>query len=413
MKPIFTALAVVLAAGAATSSPASAQSNAAASQAEQSSPKIKLSKAASKAIIELQNAVKANDVANIPAKIAAAQAVASTADDRYAIGALRLEAARAAKDNLAIAAAIDAVLASGKAEPNQMKGLYGEQANAYVAAKQPERAVAALQHLIAVDPGNAEAKLVLANVLKSQGKGGQAVAELQKSIAAAKAAGRKPDENMYKLALSGAYEAKSPSAIEIAREWVADYPTPQNWENTFAVYQNLSQLDDSSRLELLRLERAVGALNTESDYHKYAYLAVSKGYPLEAQAVLDEGFASGKINRTTPLMKEILAEVSRKAAGDKASLAKAVAAGTSAPTARAALINGDLLSGAGQYAQAAEVYRAALGKSGADADLINLHLGAALARAGDKAAATAALNAVKGSNAGLAKLWLTYLATRG
>ena len=48
-------------------------------------------------------------------------------------------------------------------------------------------------------------------------------------------------------------------------------------------------------------------------------------------------------------------------------------------------------------------------KGGAGADLANLRLGIALARSGDKAGATAALNAVKGTRAGIAQLWLAYL----
>ena len=39
----------------------------------------------------------------------------------------------------------------------------------------------------------------------------------------------------------------------------------------------------------------------------------------------------------------------------------------------------------------------------------NLHIGMALARAGDKAGATAALNAVTGPRAEIAKFWLAYL----
>ena len=73
---------------------------------------------------------------------------------------------------------------------------------------------------------------------------------------------------------------------------------------------------------------------------------------------------------------------------------------------------GDADYGYGDYAQAAELYRAALSKTGADVNLINLHLGMALARAGDKAGATAALNAVTGPRSELAKFWLIYLATR-
>src|SRR3954447_18295167 len=48
-------------------------------------PQLKLSGKAQKPIVDLQTAVKANDVANIPAKVQAAQAVASTKDDHYAI----------------------------------------------------------------------------------------------------------------------------------------------------------------------------------------------------------------------------------------------------------------------------------------------------------------------------------------
>ena len=54
-----------------------------------------------KAIVELQKAVNANDTANIPAKVAAAQAVASTKDDKYIIAQLQLKAAYAANDDAA------------------------------------------------------------------------------------------------------------------------------------------------------------------------------------------------------------------------------------------------------------------------------------------------------------------------
>ena len=74
---------------------------------------VKPSSKALKALVELQNAVNANDVANIPAKVAAAQAVATTKEDRYLIGQLQLKAALAAKDNAAMAAAVDAIAASG------------------------------------------------------------------------------------------------------------------------------------------------------------------------------------------------------------------------------------------------------------------------------------------------------------
>ena len=69
---------------------------------------------------------------------------------------------------------------------------------------------------------------------------------------------------------------------------------------------------------------------------------------------------------------------------------------------------GDRYYGAGNYQKAAELYREAAEK-GADTNLANLRLGEALARAGDKAGATAALSKVGGSLAEIAKFWLVYV----
>jgi len=130
MKPITTTtLALVLALSAApaiaqyggTSGPppqqmpnTSQQQQATAEPAQQQAAGgVKPSKKALKALVELQDAVNKNDVANIPAKVAAAQAVAETKEDRFLIAQMQLKAALAANNNAAISAAIDAVAASG------------------------------------------------------------------------------------------------------------------------------------------------------------------------------------------------------------------------------------------------------------------------------------------------------------
>ena len=70
---------------------------------------------------------------------------------------------------------------------------------------------------------------------------------------------------------------------------------------------------------------------------------------------------------------------------------------------------GDRYLAMGDQAKALELYRLALTKPGVDAAVINLHIGMALAKAGDKSGATAAFNAVTGPRADIAKFWLTYL----
>ena len=153
-------------------------------------------------------------------------------------------------------------------------------------------------------------------------------------------------------------------------------------------------------------------MNGEGDYDRYAYAALTKGYPGEAMAVLEEGIAAKTVDPNKSPFKEMIQQAKAKSAGEAASLEAAAAKGLNAPTAKAAVATGDLLYGYGQYAKAADLYRAALKKPGADASLINLHLGMALARSGDKAGATAALSAVTGARSEIAKYWLTYLKTQ-
>src|SRR4051812_8129964 len=83
-----------------------------------------LSNKAGKAIIDLQKAVKAKDTASIPAKLAAAKAVAQSKDDHFAIGALQLEASQAAGDQAGMLAGADEIAASGFLPASKISGIY-------------------------------------------------------------------------------------------------------------------------------------------------------------------------------------------------------------------------------------------------------------------------------------------------
>ena len=91
-----------------------------------------------------------------------------------------------------------------------------------------------------------------------------------------------------------------------------------------------------------------------------------------------------------------------------ASAAELAASAKTAQSGAALLRIGDRLYGIGEYAKAAEIYRQARAK-GVDAPTADLFTGIALARAGDKAGARAALSSVTGARTGIAKYWLLYL----
>ena len=374
--------------------------------------KYNLSGGARKAIIELQTAVNAKDVATIPAKLAAAKALQKTTDDKLVIAQLQLKAAVEQKDNAAITAGIEAMIASGGVSQADSVTLYVNLGRQYYTAKQFDQAGTAFEKVLQLDPNNTDAMAMLAETRKSQGRVPEAVALLQKGIAARVAAGQKPSEDWYKRAVALAYEAKLPAAVSLSRDWVAAYPTPSNWRDTLRIYKNGSGLDSDVLIDLLRLQRAAGALAGETDYYNYASFVLLKGFPGEAKSVLDEGFAAKAIDRNKPIFRDVYAQASAKTAADRASLPGLEKTALASPAAKQAMITGDAYFGYGDYAKAAAMYRAALTKTGVDTSLANLRLGMALARSGDKAGATTALNAVTGVRSDIAKYWLLWLSTR-
>ena len=173
-----TALALV---AAFASVPAAAQDKPAAQQTE---PKINPSKGAMKALVELQTAVQKNDFASVPAKVAAAQAVATTKEDKYLIGRLQLTAAIAAKDNAATSSAIDTMVGSGYLEPSKSATLYVGLGGTYYNNKQYAEAAAAYQKAMSLDPTNADAPSLLGESLFNQGKKAEAATAFARAAAA-------------------------------------------------------------------------------------------------------------------------------------------------------------------------------------------------------------------------------------
>jgi len=371
-----------------------------------------VSNAARKEILALQTAVNAKDVATIPTALAAAKAKAKTKDDNYVIAKLQLKAAADANDMNGMAQAAEAVLASGYAAAPEQSTLGLALGKIYYNDKAYAKAVPALERALQIDPNNAEIIETLAYTRSSMGQPAEGVALLRKAIAGRLAAGQKAEETWYKRALKMSYDAKLPGTPAIALEWVAAYPSPKNWRDAIVIYQSSSGLGDAALLDTMRLARVAGALQGENDYYRYTNTLVTKGFPGEAKAVLDEGFAGNKVNKSSPALGPVYALASSRSQGDRASLAASATAAKAAADAKKAMVTAEAYYGYGDYAQAADLYRAALTKSGVDKDLANLRLGMALVGAGDKAGATAAFNAVGGAQAPVAKLWLTYTAQK-
>jgi len=419
MKPtVSTALALVIAASAA---PAAAQYGSygssppqlpaqTTSQAAPGATKatIQPSKKAVKAIVDLQTAVTNKDVANIPAKLAAAQAVAETKEDRYLIARLQLQAAAGANDNAAMETAIAAVAASNYLDAARLSDLYVALGGTYYKGKLYPQAAAAFQKALAINPQNRDAGTMTAEALLGAGQKAEAAVAFQRLIQARSAGGQKPEENLFKRAVAVAYEAKSPAAIDLARQWVAAYPTPSSWSDSIAIYRNLNLGDAEATLDLLRLKQTLGILSAP-EYAALAGAATDQLIFDEAQSVLDAGLAAKKIDPASASGRDLIGVLKVKAKPTAADLGEAMKI---AANGKALMRIGDNYAALGDYAHAVEAYKLAMGKPDGDLAVANLHIGMALARSGDKAGAAAALNAVTGPRAEIAKYWLTYLAQK-
>jgi len=397
-----TALALVAAAFAV---PASAQGSKPAA-AQPAQPQIKPSSKALKAIVDLQTVVNKKDWASVPAKVTAAEAVASTKEDHYLIAQFQLQAAVAANDKPAISAAIDKIAATNVLDTGKVSSLYVGLGGSYFNDKQFPQASAAYQKALALDPRNEEAGKMVGEALFASGQKAEAATAFQRAIQASVAAGQKPDEALVKRAVAVAYEAQLPVAVDLARQWVAAYPSPSSWSDTLAIYTNLNHPDAEAALDLYRLRQVTGSMTEGGEWAQYARTAAELNNFNEAQAALDAAVAAKAITPGDAKYSDLFNGLKAKQKATAADLAEATKTATSG---MALLRIGDRYYAMGDYAKAVDLYRMSMSKPGVDKDVANLHVGMALARAGDKAGATAALNSVTGPRAGIAKLWLTYV----
>lgn len=408
-----TALALALALGAVAVTGATP---AAAKKADSApSAKRNFSPAFVKAVQPLQTALTAGDTAAAKAALPAAQAAATTDDDKFQVALITYQIAQKSNDAAGAAAAVDAMLATGKAPPELQTQLLTAQAQAAFNASKFDVADRAFTQLNQQKPNDPDILISLAAVKSREGRNNEALPLVDQAIQARKAANQPVDEDIYRRALAMAYDAKMPAqTVKYGQQLVEAYPRADIWRVSLQTYRDTNRLEPQTDLDTLRLMRVANALAGERDYYEYANMALNKGFPGEAKAVIDSGTSSNMVDSkalaTSKALSEIKSIAGPKIAADKAELPALDKKARAAADGKQALLTGDVYLGYGQFAQAADLYKVALQKGGVDANVTNLHLGEALAQGGQKADAAAALGKVTGANQPLAQYWAIWAA---
>ncbi|MBC7519931.1 MAG: tetratricopeptide repeat protein [Sandarakinorhabdus sp.] len=371
----------------------------------------KLSKGVAVVLQAVQKLQQAGDNPGALAKLAEADAVPGpTADDTYMINALRLNSAIATKDDALTEKSLNAMLATGKVPPDNTAKFLRVVGSLAMQRKDYNAATVAFQKLVAMNPADTDAQVGLAELFFAQKQNAKAVESLTQAIAASKAAGQPVPEAWYRRRLAIAYDGKQAAQLQpSALGLIEAYPNAVNWRDVLIITRDsYPSLDDQTELDFLRLQSATGSLNGERDYVEYADTALTRGYPGEAKAAVDDGIRRNMLVASKPLVAELRKTADSKVAADKAGLPGLEKDIKANP--KIALVTGDAYYGYGDYAKAAALYRQAIGAANVDQATANLRLGMALAKSGDKAGATKALQAVSGGpREALAKYWLVYL----
>ncbi len=371
----------------------------------------KLSKPYATGLSAAQKLLAAGDAAGANAALTVLEATPPTAeDDAYTLMALRLNAAIGLKDNVLIEQTLTKMLATGKVPAADQPKFYKFVGQLAMQRKDYNSATVAFEKLAKISPNDPDDTVGLAELYYAQKQNAKAVDTIGAAIAMKKAANQPVEEAWYRRRLAIAYDGKLQGVVQpAALDLISAYPNAVNWRDVIIITREIyPSVDEQTELDFLRLQSATGSLNGERDYVEYADTALGRGLPGEAKSAIDEGIAKKMLSPSKSLVSELQRTANAKAATDKATLPGLEKDARTSP--KLALGTADAYFGYGEYAKAASLYQLAKGGAGVDPATVNLRLGMALAKSGDKVGAAKALREVKGgARESLAKYWLAYI----
>ncbi len=264
-----------------------------------------LSKGVRPLLAQAQKLEGAGDLPGALAQVRLAEAVPGiNPTDQFFIAQMKLGIASKTKDDKLMVEALKSAVGSDFLPATEKPKYLRNLASLALNANDYDAATHYYEQLAVLAPNDTEVLTNLSILYSRQKQTPQAIATLRKAIAAAKASGKPADENLYRTVLKLAFDAKMPADVQAASlDLVTAYPTPTNWRDALLLFRDSQKLDDQTILDVFRLDDAAGALAGEADYNEYVELAITKGFPGEARAVLNEGIAKKMVTQLQALCR--------------------------------------------------------------------------------------------------------------
>lgn len=253
---------------------------------------------------------------------------------------------------------------------------------------------------------------LIAETYFKENKNQQGLAALDRAIGDMKTGGADAPQDWYRRGAGIAMKGTVPGASATwTYKLVEAYPTGENWRAALSVYRDSAtpKLDNRQNLELMRLMRKAGAMESERDYFEYADAAGPRKLPGEVVSVLEEGIAKGAVRANTQYTKESLALARGAVNADKASLPASERDAGKSANGKIAIGTADAFLGYANYQKAANMYQTAISKGGIDSDRAQIGLGIAKVGQKDWQGAKSAFGAITGSRKPIANFWSLWI----
>src|SRR4029453_2953711 len=188
--------------------------------------------------------------------------------------------------------------ASGKLPQPEQAQIAQQLAFAYSQNKEWAKTKEWAQKAQQLGGANPQLTQLLAYVSSQSGDYASIAKDAQAAIAAAEAAGRKPEE-ADPLRLADAQQRTGNAAGQAAtlEKLLAHYPKKEYWGIFLGRLQAKPGFSGRLALDLYRIRLATGNVTSAEDYVEMAQLALQERQAAEAKKILDQGFKTGVLGK--------------------------------------------------------------------------------------------------------------------
>ena len=218
------------------------------------------------------------------------------ATEQLMIDRMKGAAAQRVGDNGTAIAAFESAMASGRLSSGEQAQIAESLAFAYSQQKNWGKTTEWANRARAAGGNSASLNQLIAYVQSQSGDYSQVFRDSQAQVNAAELAGRRPGEDdLLRLADAAKRLGNNAAYSSALEKLVLYYAKKDYWNAHLAGLQRKPGFADRLGLDVMRLKLANGLIAKTDDFMEMAQLALQGGFPVEAKAIVDKGYAAGAL----------------------------------------------------------------------------------------------------------------------